>query len=365
MYAIKRLTHSDLTFFKSYFQKATGSKQKAINLDAVIFAQLFYPNLSRSNLDRPSKLLFDLRIIGPNAAQGVYFARKAILQAKNWRLNGELVDDDTDPKRFSILSPDDLAILKFSGEPYPDKVDLVILSHSGDADRQLISFLEPLLGNNSMVSVDEADLTKLLAALSEKHPASDVLPDLEFDLDLEDASFGAAVFDDPKPAKEGQPPKVNFVSSEQLRKAKIRAEQIGVLGEELIASWLASKLEAGEITGFEHIAASNAVSPFDFEIVDSTGETSLLDVKTTTGGFSRKFHISHAEARKAAFDTQPYFIYRVFELEKSGHAQLCISEDISAFAKEILKHHLPEGVTPDSYSVSPSAIKWSPSMKLD
>src|SRR5690349_21175946 len=128
-YAIKRLRHSDLTFFEAYFRTTSGSKQKAINLDARIFADLFFPRLSRANADRPRRLLLDLVVTGPDGAPALTLVRKAILEKKNWRLNGELVNNPIEaPQRFNMLAPDDIAVLTFDGDETPTLVGLALFS---------------------------------------------------------------------------------------------------------------------------------------------------------------------------------------------------------------------------------------------
>jgi hypothetical protein len=77
--AIKRLRHSDATFFAPYFQRAAGTKQKAITLEARIFADMYYPGLSHGNPDRPEEMLVALTITGPDGAPPVTWTRKVLL----------------------------------------------------------------------------------------------------------------------------------------------------------------------------------------------------------------------------------------------------------------------------------------------
>src|SRR5215213_8433999 len=120
-FALKRLTLSDLTFFSSHFREHPAVRQKAINLNANVFIDAVYPALTDTEQGRAGRIPLDLSIYGPGLAGELNVQRKIVKGAgyKNWRLNGELVDDPERPDRFNQLSPGDLVIFEFIGDLYP------------------------------------------------------------------------------------------------------------------------------------------------------------------------------------------------------------------------------------------------------
>ena len=63
--AAKRLTPSDLTIFSSHFHRpGQRSKQKAINLNADVFVDKFYPALR----NRFAEHHFGITIVGPGTS---------------------------------------------------------------------------------------------------------------------------------------------------------------------------------------------------------------------------------------------------------------------------------------------------------
>jgi len=362
-FAIKRLRHSDLTFFTAYFRQATGSKQKAINLDAKIFADTFFPRLSRTNPDRPKRVFFDLAIVGPDAAPAMTLARKAILEKKNWRLNGELVNNPLEmPARFDVLAPEDIAILAFDGDEEPAAVSMVLFAAASTQDRPGFDALAKVIGTNSMVITDADQLSALLAGLAPSHPARALLSDSEFEDAVEDAAVGGVVGTEKvlqivrtRPV----PPKITAATLEKARK---RAEQVGQSGEDLVADLLENEAAAGKIAAYSWASQENPLCPYDFTATDAAGVVARIDAKTTNGPFARKFHISGAEMLEAASGSGPYFIYRLYELdEEEGTAKLKRSSDITSFAQSVVKHSasLPSGVLVDGFTVDPAVLSWS------
>jgi hypothetical protein len=368
-FAIKRLRHSDLTFFAAYFRKATGSKQKAINLDAAIFADLFFRRLSRLNPDRPRQVFFDLSITGPNGAPPMMLARKAILDAKNWRLNGELVNNpDEMPTRFDALAPNDLAIMAFEGDDEPIAVGLVLFAAASERDRPAFEALAPVIGDHSMVATDASHLSSTLSGLASDHPARVLIPDAEFEAALEDAAVGGIAGTARLLEIVRTRPITPKISAAALERARRRAEQIGAAGEALIAGLLEEEIVAGKIASHEWVSRANAVAPFDFTARDPAGTTTRIDAKATTGPFERRFHISGAEMVEAARGTGPYVIYRVYALTEEGRrAKLRRSTDIGSFARNVVAQAalLPFGALVDGFTIDPAALTWSPEESLD
>lgn len=360
-YAIKRLRHSDLTFFEAYFRRATGSKQKAINLDARIFADEFFPRLSRANAERPKRLLLDLVITGPNGAPALTLARKAILEKKNWRLNGELVNNPLEaPQRFDVLAPDDIAVLAFDGDDTPSFIALAIFASASPDDASAFAALAARIGDESMVATDVDTLRAAFAGLAEGHAAHSIVPDAAFEEAVADAAQGGVV----GVLKLGEiarthkaAPRITPAALERLRR---RAFEIGEAGEELIADVMDRDLEAGKFVSHAWVSRTNAAAPYDFTHTNAAGAVTRIDAKTTTGAFTRLFHISGAELLEAASGSGPYLIYRVYELTETG-ARLRRSNDITAFARSVLERlkGLQAGIHIDNFSIDPALLTWA------
>lgn len=362
-FAIKRLRHTDLTFFKSYFKKTTGGKQKAINLDAAVFADTFFPKLSKSNPDRPTSVFFDLTIVGPNSAPPFILARKALIQQKNWRLNGEFVDDDDNPNRFDLLAPDDLAVLAFDGSDEPIGVAMAVFAAGSHLDQPAFAALATLVGNSSMVSTDIDALNVAFQGLAADHSARLILPDAELAEDLADAAVGSTTATDAIVKKVAKGKVLKKITPADLEAAWHLQRKIGSDGEDLIAEMFENMVIGGAIKSYEHTSQLNPVSPYDFTVVGNDGATCVVEAKSTTGAFNRAFHISSAEVRAAAQSEVPYLVFRLFDL-KSNHAKVRRSNDIRDFAKGLLKQPLPVGVSVDCYSVSPDCLSWGPVEQL-
>ena len=118
--AIKKLSASDLTFFEWHFRHNNAGNQKAINLNADIFIKELYPSLpDNPSINNKSRLPIDLYIYGPGSSPELNLQRKITKQVsyKNWRLNGEFVNDPESPERFKPLEKGDFVVFEFAGEP--------------------------------------------------------------------------------------------------------------------------------------------------------------------------------------------------------------------------------------------------------
>ena len=147
--ALKRLTASDLTFFEWHFKNRNAGNQKAINLNADVFAGRLYPAVEAVARQSQNKLGVDLWIGGPGAASPHNYQRKIIKGAayKNWRLDGEVVyNPETDPERFNGLRPGDLALLGFDGDLVPNTMHLVLVAKSAPEDSELFTRLDETAG---------------------------------------------------------------------------------------------------------------------------------------------------------------------------------------------------------------------------
>ena len=142
----------------------------------------------------------------------------------------------------------------------------------------------------------------------------------------------------------------------ELERARLRADDIGRMGEELIDAFLGTQRDAGAIEEYEWVSNDNAIAPYDFSIKRS--ERRNVDVKSTCGDFSQVLHVSMSELIEMQGDVA-YDIYRVYELNDYC-AKLRIAENVKPFAERVLAclSTLPEGVTSDGVSVRPNVMQF-------
>jgi hypothetical protein len=176
--ALKRLRHSDLTLFRSYFSThPVTSKQKAINLDAAILIRQFYPELYNTSIPTPVQVA----LYGPGPGSRHQVGRRIRKQAKNWRLDGALIEDPRDEQSvgYDTLLPDDLAVMEFTDGPdgLPTNVNLILVSAVHEADRAAYGLLDKLLKDRSMISLTAELTTGLLRDLPAGHPVTWLLAD--------------------------------------------------------------------------------------------------------------------------------------------------------------------------------------------
>lgn len=354
--ALKRLTRSDLTFFRTQHAKLKAGHQKAINLNANVFVQRLYPAISSVAEDMDNEIPVVIGIYGPGMAPEHRVARKIIKgdAYKNWRLNGEFVaDPDDQPNRYDPLSEGDFAIMAFYGDTRPTSLDLALVSSA--MDPALHASLSALAGISSMLEVEKEKLVAAVEAskLAEAHPIRDLLL---FDAVLEDAALGGVEGAQSLLSR----PSGTKLTPWQLAKARARAEEVGRIGEAFVNAWLDDRQKAGEIAALEWVAKDNAVQPYDFHYELPSGARVEVDVKATRHGFDTAIHISLNELRQMAHTTSRYDICRVFQV-RENEAEMRICEDMGDWARELLeKLALPKGVTPDSFSVKPSILPFDP-----
>jgi hypothetical protein len=351
--ALKRLTRSDLTLFESQFRRLNVGKQKAINLNANVFARDLYPNALNLVHNQKNEIALSLSIFGPGGKPEHRLARKIIKNHsyKNWRLNGEFISGPPDDQaRYDLLRPDDLAVMSFEGDPLPTSLNIVILGQGFPIDTALHAALWPRLSNQSMVRLTSTDIAEAITTSGTplEHPINELIFDPALDAALEDAAFGG---------ERGRKALLRrrsgrSASAADLTFARQNADRVGQAGEGLINALLTQRLRDGVLARVEWSSAQNAVCPYDFLIRDAAGVAVKLDVKSTTGPFERDIHISFGELAEAAEAPERYDLYRVYELEEEG-GKLRIAEDIRNFAKAVLTSlDLPQGVRCDSFSVS-------------
>jgi len=318
--ALKLLSISDLTFF-AYFARTSPGHQKSVNLNADIFINAIYPGLTERR-----SILISLDIIGPGGKRPVRFTRKIIRSpgSKNWRLNGEVIPDpDDDPTRFRVLRPDDLAVMKFEGDPLPRLITLVLVSRSDDADMWQALFNPQLSedGRATMVLLDDATLRAAYEATIASYP-SNAHPLQTF---IEDETLTTVVL--PVPPERSPDGRGPAVDQETLARQIDIANDTGLLGEQLVDRYLDRLQNQGVVESYEWISLERARASYDFSVTWSNRTAELLDVKTTRGDYAQRFYVSRAEFIFAQNASVPYHIYRVYDATTAS-PKLVVIEDV-------------------------------------
>lgn len=354
--ALKRLTASDLTLFKWHFQNNPAGKQKAFNLDARVLVDELYPQLGEPALIPQPRYPLDLYLCGPGLAPANNLQRKILKQQKNWRLNGELIDNPVDrPELYNVLAPEDFALFDFSGDVTPTMAKVVLIARAQPDDAGLHAELSRRFADGSMWVLDDDVVQDVLlaAAPAPGHPLYD-WADISL---LEDAALGGAAGTHTVAARRGS----RGVSPEDFMRSRRNAEATGVAGEELLNAWLERELHNGRVLEFEWVASSNAVAPYDFRVVEQADAVRLIDAKSTVGGFGNPIHLSLTELMVAVEGGMPYDICRLYEVtERSG--KMRIARDIGPGLRHILTtlQALPPGVSADSISLRPEMLNFLP-----
>lgn len=361
-YVIKRLRRSDLTFFEYQFRIQNAGNQKSLNLSRRVFIDVLFPaapEIAASNGDGgvPKPFHLPLTIYGPGERRTPHNLPRSVLpktqSQKNWRLNGEFVrDPDDDPNRYHALEADDVGVLAFDGEAFPTAVTLVLLSQSEPGDLGLRTAVLEAINNRAMGAISRDRLAEIIEREAlPTHPIREVL-DNDLDEVLEDAALGSSS----AVRRLRNSGSARRMSAKALQNARRSAEITGRNGELLLNDWLQMQVEAGHLRSAVWSAETNAISPWDFVVEENDGTLVRVEVKSTTGPFERDFHISQAEIEWAAEDEAPRTdLYRLFELQ-DGTASLRVCHDIRALAARVVAAvaGLGVGVTPDSYTISPT-----------
>lgn len=247
----------------------------------------------------------------------------------------------------------------------PVSVTIVFIAAGIPVDSNIHATLEQYLGLRKMIEITPSELEAIvrLASPVEGHPISRVTVDVDRpDPDLEDVVLGGSL----KPKVRGPWPKpsMRVISREDLLKAKGNADITGRRGEQFVNDYLVRLQEEGSIRSFKWASDENSISPYDFWIDDGVSEV-FMDVKSTQGEFERGLHVSYNELLQMISGPQRYDIYRVYEI-KEGSAQLRIARDVRSFSQSILDalNNLPDGVSSDGVSFSPSLLLFEPAVVL-
>jgi len=359
--ALKRLTRSDLTFFQHQHETLQAGHQKSINLNRDVFVDVLYKSLQDTKEGRAGYLGMDLVLLGPGLHGPLRLQRKIIKGGsyKNWRLNGEIVPTAVTEDRFHPLAAGDFVIFDFSGDVVPTSARLLFVAAGDPEDTALHHVLNNHLGPRKMIPLSSSELESLInaAELAETHPA------LEFALEeaIEDAALGGVEGTERLFKRRSG----TAMNQEALQRARLNAETVGRNGEDLINSWFSWQTRTGAIRNHAWISDTNAVAPYDFTIVDASGNEIRLDVKSTSGPFERPLHVSMAELLEMAMEGRRYDLYRVYALE-DGAAKLRIAQNLNGFAASLIStlSALPKGVTPDGVSISPGVLPFGPEIEI-
>ena len=349
--AIKKLTNSDLSFFKVHLKL---SKQKAINLNSNVFIEQFFPNLDRSF----ETIQLQLAIVGPSGKQPYWLSRKVLRSqgAKNWRLNGEFIHNlDEDINRFRHLVANDYAILAFEGSDRPTALTLILVSQSEDADLySAIGEKFSFAGRNTMIAISDADISDLRQQTEDIYSNDHPLDLLQIPDTIEDALFTPITSQ-----RKTSTGKFVALTQEQLQRQLLSAQDTGQVGEELFRIWLIAT--GHNETDFEWTSLTHARSAYDFEISnpkwsDAQGAV-YVDVKATKGLFTRAFHMSLSELKWAA-EHPTYRIARIYEIE-SDTPKMKLLTGVTDLARDVLQtmDGFLEGVTVDSLTIASHLFK--------
>jgi len=357
--AIKRLTKSDLTLFTWHFKEMNSGNQKSINLNANVFIDKLYPDLPNISAQKgKTSFLVDLSIYGPGAAPKHSLARKIVKGAayKNWRLNGEFIGNPIEmPERYNALREGDYGILIFSGSPIVDELKLILVSAHHAADQELHARIMMAMAGDSMKALSSADLEELVADSDVDKTHAARLMDIEGA--FEDASQGGIAGVQILQRWSSR----RKISKDDLRKARDKADITGAIGEEFVDYFLNSRCVDGVVNSYRWASSENAVEAYDF-VID---EHEYVDVKSTSGAFQQKIHISINELLHMR-DLPNYLIYRIYSIDEKK-AKLKISEPLAEFASRVLLQLDPvaDGVRVDNISVAPEVLEFGEEFNIE
>lgn len=353
--ALKRLTASDLTLFKWHLQNHPAGKQKAFNLDTGVLVSKLYPQLGEPSPVPQPRYPLDMYLCGPGMAPPNNLQRKILKQQKNWRLNGELIDNPVeDPERYNNLKPGDFALFEFSGDVVPKTAKVALIASSLQADAATHAEFASRFPDGSMWVIEEDRISEILSAAPPPtgHPLYDWV---ESDL-LEDAALGGTAGVAAIVIRRGN----RGISPEDFMRSRRNAEATGVAGEELLNAFFEEECRKEHIKKFEWTASINAVAPYDFLVTGVDGEVRRVDAKSTVGKFSNPIHLSFAELCVAVQGPEPYDIFRLYEVTEAG-AKMRIARNIGPGLKDTLAtfNSLVPGVAVDGISIQPDFLEFS------
>jgi hypothetical protein len=355
--ALKRLRASDLSFFESYFRTPPDVKQKGFNLDAKTLVDKLYPSLPEVVETLANKRVpLDTYFFGPGLQGAHNLQRKILKQQKNWRLNGEFVAGPVDfRERYDEIQPGDFALFEFSGASVPTGAKILLIAAGNQFDASIHAALNSMFPEVSMVVPTNTQIEAVVQAARpvDGHPLLD-WSDQNLTEDV--ALGGTRSIERLVGRRRGR-----GMSPEDLQKSKLAAENVGALGEELVNAYLSQLTATGELISFDWISSVNAISPYDFKVVHSATGQRVIDAKSTASGFLNPIHLSLSEVRTASEGSDPYDIYRVFQVTESS-ATLRIAHNVGPALRQVVEalRSFPAGVEVDSISVDPRVLPFEP-----
>jgi hypothetical protein len=365
--AVKELSDSDLTFFRCHFERlGKTSKQKAINLNADVFIDSFYPNLQGT-----IKYVFNLYIVGPGARKTHQLSRKVVRSkgSKNWRLNGELISDpENEPHRYDELRSGDFVVIGFEGIEKPESVRIVLVSAKIDRGlHDAILARDWFDGRRTMVAISQSRLNILISKTRDDYDAGHPLEMFLSEETIEDIVVGE---EEPLIEVERELATIDFreISQEELGNTLSGAQTLGQSGEDIFRAWL-TKTDHEE-DEFEWYSRDHALAPYDFRVyaakwIQGNPEV-FVDVKTTRGSVEREFHMSISEIKSAA-RTPSYRIARIYALDDRS-CRIRILTGVQKVAEDLLEtliRECPEGIKVDSVSIRPDLLEVEHRERLD
>lgn len=238
--ALKKLKSTDLSFFSWYLREHPQAKQKAFNLDKRIMRELFPAIVDLLEPLPSKKTLVDLILLGPGHRGPHSLARKVKIDAKNLRLNGEVVHGPADdPERYSGLRVGDFAVIEFIGGAVPEVVKVVLVAAGSSEDASLHAVLTRFLPKDTdsmtLLSEEQLDLAVTDAGPDQAHPIRDWTDQVA----LEEVGHGdvdAITRINRRRAGRG-------LTLEELRRSKEAAERIGEEGKRCsILTWKTARI---------------------------------------------------------------------------------------------------------------------------
>ena len=357
-FAVKRLSNSDLGFFKFLYEdRLSGSNQKSINLNASPFRTSMYPGL-REGREYP----IDLRIAGPRGHFEQRLRRKIVRSdnSKNWRLDGEFVHDPEElPDRYHALRDGDFAVMRFDGEAVPEAVRLLLVGAQDSlathaSIRQWLGLSER---DNSMTQLTAGQVDELAAMFSSPWDVRSFLMDEAVIEELEtNGGFRTTATNIPRDlgSRAASRPKVSRPKASDVQGDMA---EVGWKGEELVDSYLTRQRASGAIQDFSWVSLSDAYAPFDFRIIELDGSAVKLEVKTTRCDFEQPLYLSSAEASELLESGDHYRVLRVYHLEPSGASARYVTGLAQPVAQAVqASSSLPTGIAVRGYAIDLSRV---------
>lgn len=348
---VKRLTHSDLSYFELYHRR-TGMRQKAINLDQQKMRNLFPALQFDANTARYPVTVNAFSWNSPDLT-----AQQVIsLSQKNWRLNG-LLRGDLEVDGGDILV---CQVLGNEGPPTdrrPAGVAMAIFRPGEQGHEWLDERCPP----HGFANISDDELLDVSAEWDDANPAARLIDFLTRGL----VELGRDVVNegdiDALPRLGLRTIERTGTTREAVERLNRLLSAIGLGGETLVDATLEAMLQSCEIASYEWVSLMNATAPVDFR-ASSNGVSLAIEVKTTKRRHGVPFMISVAELH-AARQAAAYEIWRVSEFRLEGDAIMGSLRrgDPKPLVDTTLNwlNTTPEGVRVPGVELRPAAFEWN------